>query len=819
MIDRLLAPLWEAALARPRTTLAAVGVVLLLAAPGLARLHLETDGRALVPRGARVVQYDAAVREQFGLRDPLIVYLASQRPDGLYNRQTLALLKRISDRLASLPGLDSAALTSLATERRDRVDSLDFSPFLSPLPATQEEIDSLRRDIAATGLLAGTLVGLDGRGASVLVGVPPAEELAARHGLDRSRLYQSVLAAVAPMADPDHRIVVVGAPVAEVLLGHHLLTDLLRLLPGAFVVLAVVLWMAYRRLGPVLLGLVAIGACLVFTFGLMGWLGEPVYLPTVVLPVILATVALADEIHLTLHLQRLLDDGCAPGAALRSSLAALGRPVLLTSVTTTAGFLSFAASGVPPLRSFGLFAAVGVLFCLLFSLTALPAALALMPVHRPRRPAGSVAGRGMGERLVAWASVSWRHRRATLLVLMGLTGAALVGISRLEIQDGWLDGFALRSDFRRQVCEVNAALHGTHLLLAHFSFDPPPERVPEVWDRSGPLLDPEILRALADFEAFARARPEVGGVLGPTDHLTAISFLVSGRRPGSRTIPSDPSRINQLWKRFDQGRGAHRRREVVDDELRQTVVMIFLQDANYRQTASLMGALRDFHHRRLAPLGGRMGFAGDVAVSQEMIRILVRGQLVSLVLALGMISLFLGFVYRRPAIILFLVAPTSVAVLWVLGALGALGVPLGVATSTFSAISLGLGVDFALHLHEGVRRYRAGGEAMPVSTAVLRTGPAIATDSLALAAGFSVLLVSRVPATARLGLVMILTLGAAAAVTFVLPGLAAGARAGSGSALADPKAGRTSPLSGPKKRRPAASDLAGKDSAREDPSG
>lgn len=775
MIDRLLATLWGGALARPRATLVTLGAVLLLAAPGLARLRLETDGRALVPPDAPVVRHDAAVREHFRLRDLLVVYLGSQHPDGLYNRRTLALLQQITDRLGAVPGLEPAALTSLATERRDRVDSLDFSPFLSPLPATREEIDSLRRDVEATGLLAGTLVGVDNRGASVLVGVPPAEELA-RRGLDRRRLYQSVVAAVTPLALPGHHVAVVGAPAAEVLLGLHLLADLLRLLPAALTVLGVVLWIGCRRLWGTVLGLLAIAACLVFTFGLMGWSGEPVYLPAAILPVILATVALADEIHLFLHFQRLLDAGHTQAVALRSTFAALGLPVLLTSITTAAGFLSFAASGIPPLRSFGLFAAVGVLFCLFFSLTALPAALALLPIHRLRRPAGGGDGGGLGERLLRWAGLTWRHRRATSLLLVGLSAAALAGVSRLEVQDGWIDGFAPGSDFRRQVGEVNAALHGTHLLLAHLAFDPPPERVPEVWDRSGPLLDPEILHALAGFEAFARARPEVGGVLGPTDHLTAVHFLVSGRRPGSRSIPGDPTRVNQLWKRFDQGRGIHRRREVVDDELRQTVVMIFLEEANYRQTAVLMEVLMDFSRRRLAPLGGRLAFAGDVAVSQEMIRTLVRGQLTSLLLAVGVIFLLLNLVYRRPATALVLVAPAGLAVLWMLGALGALGVALGVATSTFSALSLGLGVDFALHLHEGIRRSRAGGEERPVAAAVLQAGPAIALDALALATGFAVLLASRVPANARLGLVMILTLGAAGAVTLILPGLVAGPR-------------------------------------------
>jgi uncharacterized protein len=80
--------------------------------------------------------------------------------------------------------------------------------------------------------------------------------------------------------------------------------------------------------------------------------------------------------------------------------------------------------------------------------------------------------------------------------------------------------------------------------------------------------------------------------------------------------------------------------------------------------------------------------------------------------------------------------------------MGWAGVPLGVATSMFCAIALGIGIDYAIHFLDrlGDRRGPAA-----VEEAAAEVGPAIVTDAAAIAFGFGLLTLSQVPANARLG--------------------------------------------------------------------
>ena len=158
----------------PRRTIAILLLLVGAAAPGLWRLELRTDGHALVPPDDPAVRFDAEVRDHFGLRDPLVVHLETTDPEGIYNRRTLRRIRDLSVALAELEGTGEGYVTSLATEASDRVypGTLRFRPLLDPLPQRRREITRLRSDVAAIGILDGTLISADERSTTLLVGVP-----------------------------------------------------------------------------------------------------------------------------------------------------------------------------------------------------------------------------------------------------------------------------------------------------------------------------------------------------------------------------------------------------------------------------------------------------------------------------------------------------------------------------------------------------------------------------------------------------------------------------------------------------------------------
>ncbi|HEV2844195.1 MAG TPA: MMPL family transporter [Thermoanaerobaculia bacterium] len=759
------------AIRRPWPTLLFFIVLVAAAAPGVFRLQLRTDGHALVPPGAPAVRYDAEVRRHFGLRDPIVVVMETPRPNGIFNPDTLRRVQGLTTELEKLAGVPAGSLTSLAKEKRDRVypGTLDFRPFLDTVPETPADMEIFRGDLEAIEILKGNLVSKDLRAVAVLVGAPNILDGAKgvnAAAADRVELCRRIVEISRKYEGPGNRVFVVGAPMAESLLGTHILEDLAVLLPVSIAVIGLIVWIGCRRLAGVMLAMAQLAAAQIFTFGVMGWLGQPVYLTTAVLPVILTTLALADEIHLFWRYQQIL--GPRPGeadashpSAVRVLVSQMARPIVLATLTTIIGFLSFLSSPLEAVRSFGAFTALGLTFCLFWSLMVGPAALALLPPSALRRPASRSAE--PSDRFRGFFEPLYRSPVRTLAVLGLVTLAVGLGMARLRVQDSWLSGFAPESDFRVNTVRTNEMFNGTHLLLVHLDLTGWKGTLSEeVYEgEPGPLIDPRTVRAIGDFEEFLAGQPRVGGVLGPYAQLTTVSFLRFARDPKRLSIPDSPNQVAALVGYFDDVRGEPRRREVIDDGRRRGVITVFLKDPDYRQVEALMSDIRRYARERLAPLGVRIGFAGDIAVSQAMIPAIVRTQVFSLPLAQLGSLLVVILLYRSVKVGLLIALPSTVAIAWMLGLMGWSGIPVGVATSMFCSITLGVGIDYGIHFYESFLRSKAPLEALA------EAGPAIVSDAVAIALGFGVLGFSQVPSNARLGFLVAGALTAACALTLI----------------------------------------------------
>jgi hypothetical protein len=285
------------------------------------------------------------------------------------------------------------------------------------------------------------------------------------------------------------------------------------------------------------------------------------------------------------------------------------------------------------------------------------------------------------------------------------------------------------------------------------------------------LASPEVLLELEELSRFLAARTEceVGGVLGPAEYLATTSFILARRDPSARSIPGDRFRVESLWRNYGVVRGERRLREIADLELERALVTVYLKDASFAGTQRLIDELRRYEAQHLAPLGIELRLAGDVAVSQALIAGIVGTEVRSVLGSILGVFLVTSLLGRSLLWGLWCVVPCLFAVLVNFAVMGWLGVPLGVATSMFSSIVLGIGVDYAIHLLEESRRVES------LARALGAAGPAIAADAAAVALGFGVLLLSSVPATARLGGLLALSLGSALLATFVvLPALLGG---------------------------------------------
>ena len=358
----------------PRLVITLVGAVTVCALVFIPRIQLRLDGRSLIPAGLPQFAEGDQAASRFELRDLVLIGVGNEE-SSVYTPETLQRIARLSDGLSRVDGIVAGSVVSISTvPRLSFADGeVDKRPLLRPEDQLNTEtIPQLRREVARRGFNTGMLVSADGNGAAIIAKVEP--------GADRYRLLEDARSLIASESSGKDTVYLSGSALAQAVLGEATARDLARLIPAVIAVLGVMLFLSFRHPAPALLSLTEIGVSLIWMAGLMGLTGQPVFVTTLVLPVVLIAVGVSDDVYALGHFfnEAAHANDLTYEEKIVAAFSSAARPVGMTAVSTVVGLLSMAAVSLNPLRVFGLFGSAAIIFSTLFTFSLIPAMLALM---------------------------------------------------------------------------------------------------------------------------------------------------------------------------------------------------------------------------------------------------------------------------------------------------------------------------------------------------------------------------------------------------------------------------------------------------------
>ncbi len=738
------------ALRRPWLVLFLLGLGTAAAVAGLFRLEIRTDGADLYPQGDPTVERTLADRETFA-EPQQVILLATSRPGGplLASPQGFRWISEVHASLQALPVAQSFGVRSLANlVEPPETGALAIRSFLGELPGDSGASDALLARLDRFPVARGLFLAPDGRSAPFYFFLKTGAE---RETVIRElEAWKARESQAAEQGEAPFDLRITGPVAAEAVLGEVVLRDLSRLVPLMVAVIALLLLFTLRTPSGVLVPLAQVLATLLWTLGLMGWAGVPVTLVTTILPVLLMAMAMTDEVHL---LERMKNRLAATPADVnprerllrvtRDSFTDLQAPLVLTSLTTAFGFYSFAGSTLKPLRDFGIFAGTGLMLGLLFTFTLVPALIAVLPPAWSERRASRLApGQGGQLAIPAWERFVAGHGRGIAAAGVLLVLAGVPGLFMQTVQDSWIDNFDPGSPLVTAERDFNRAFWGSYRL--DVILDGGEKR--HFWTPEGAAL-------LEDFDRLARGAPHVGGVLGP------LLFLEGGARMHGNPLPLSSLPAEEVKRAGAAIEALNIRldlRQYLTADASAVRTRLFVRNADFARGREL----RDYLNVRLPPLAARHGVqahvSGDVPAGLAVVEAIVGNQLESIGWTAALIAVTLLIAFRSVRWTLVVMAPIAAATLLLFAALGYAGLPLGIATSMFAALTLGAGVDFALHYCYAYRRERRAGRDHDgaILATVATAGRGVLWNALVLALGFLVLAFSTLKPNASLGLLL-----------------------------------------------------------------
>jgi hypothetical protein len=748
----------------PKTAIAILLAITAFLGAGLPNVRSEYGYRVLVGDDYPSIQALDALIEQFG--GGLPIQIGWECGEGspckhVFDSASLRVADEIARELARAEGVREVLGPANAPLLVPQAGGFVVRRFLED-GQLAEDIEELGQRALSDGSWNGTLVSRDGRVGVVVI--QPADTRPSTGILVVDAIHE----ALKPYEARGFRFYIAGDAAEVYLSGRDLAESSTRLIPLTVLVIGSVLYLLCRSTSQTLVVLATMGATLLWTFGLLGWLDWPRDGILEVLAPLILIVGVCDSMHLLARIADLRNhesDGRespeslgARKRRLREAARDVGGACTFTTLTDAGAFASFSTSALDSFVRFGLISAFGVIAALVLSFSLLPLLMCLVP-HRQSAP------RIQARWSTALEQIARLSRLRTRLIL-AVSGVALVTFgycwaALLDVDTDWLESWGDRSELTRSIRFFEERVGDSKSVEL---------RITLPTDTS--IVDPDAIRIVKQLRDSLERVDGVSEATSVLSLIARVNRLLHDDDPRFERVPDTAPALAELLELIS-----------LDDESvlspwisidrSQIRISVKTRESTYRETQRFLTDVQETCARVL-PAGWEVDTTGEIPTTIAWVRDIQGTQLRGFPTAILTVYLLIAAFLRSARLALAALLPTMLPIVITLGSMGLLGLNLDVGRAMIGSVVIGIGVDDAIHLLSQYQLHRRAGQTAhaAMAEALQHSGKAILTNSIALSLGFLTLMASAWQTISSFGFFVALAIfGALVSTLLVMPAL------------------------------------------------
>jgi len=710
------------------TCLAAIRIV--DPATGQWLLEIDPSANRLLSDDDPAVQFYDRARRTFGNDETLVIALTAK---DIFTRDTFRRIDRMTRRIGDVDSVHHVVSPTNALDVRSTEDGLDITPFFDSRDTTPAAIDELRNRIMENPVYAGSLVSRNGDTAALIVYFQdiPDREFIKRGILDR-------VIGIVEEEKGDLDVWFTGAPYFKAAIVRALMHDLVWMPPIIILILSGVLALAFRNLLGVIVPLLTVMASVIITMGIISALGYSLSMISALVPPLLMILGLSYSVHVVSEYFQNRSGKLATSDLLTRTLRQVLLPVVLTGLTTIAGFIALMVNPIKAVQEFGILSAIGVVVITFLSVTLTPALLKFLDLGAAAKSKPSTYSASVFNRLVDRIALLVLKRRKFIFIVSGVMFAlALFGITRIQVNADFITSFPPDSEVRASFYTVNEKLGGAQ-----------PFYIVIEGNHRDSFKEPHNLQALEDLQEWLAQQPEIGGSASIADYLKLVNKALHDNDPAFYVIPDNRRLITQLL--FLSSNDELER--IVDSRYQTTNILVRSRVVNSLDIAALVERI----NARLTQLPEHLKatVTGNPVLITESLSSIIVGQARSVGLALIIVYLILSLMFMSQRVGFIALIPNIIPIAIYFGSLGFFGISLNPSTSLIAPMVLGIAIDDTIHyfarFNWGVRRFANDRKATII--ALKTVGRPVTYTSIGLCLGFLVLMTSELRMQVEVGI-------------------------------------------------------------------
>ena len=664
--------------------LALVALVTAAAVSQLPNLQFDNSNEAFFLEGDPTQERLDAFRETFGNDDFAFVLV---EVDDAFAPPTLQRLAQLADRLElEVPHLLDLTWVGNVEWIEGIPGGIVIDDLIPDLDLPAEALSRLGEKAAGDPLYRDRLVSGDRRTVGILMEFENYPEV----GIDPRKDSPPVIQAILADFD-DLDLHVVGGPIVDYVMDDITAVEAPRWAAGALIGMCLALALTTRSIAGVLVPAATVLLSVLWAMGLIALTGFKMNLLTILVPTLLLCVGIGDSMHVFAELKQVEREHGTVRAALARTLDLVSRPLLLTTVTTAAGFLAFLATDLKPLRELGLLAAAGVVIALIVTY------LFAVPVLSFRR--NRVADENSAPRpdvysrwLSAIAEFVIARPKAVGISFLLVTVLAGIGIARLEIDTNTVNSLDRDQPLRLAFEYVDDRMGGSMSI----------DLVIDSGQANG-IKQIGLLHKVERLQQFLEDHPLVTQTSSVVDQLKQMHRAVHGNDQEAFRLPDSDSQVAEYLLLYESGGGRQLEQYVgfTYDQLR---LQARTRSVGFADVRALQAEITEFVDREFGTAASIYA-TGTLPLFQRMGDLITEGQAKSVSLAFCVIGLILIVTLKSFRLGLIALLSNVPAVAVALGVMGWLNAEFNMIMAVLAPMILGVAVDDTVHFFVRFRRY------------------------------------------------------------------------------------------------------------------
>ena len=633
------------------------------------RLRINPSFNDYIPEGVSNRIYLKKLDSIFGGSEKLLLILTDDK--GIINQNTLDRIISLTDELKDVDGVEQclSLIDVIEIKLDDGITS--FDPIINSIPENQDSLSSLKLRILGSEM-GKRFVSKDLTATAIIITKSAEVE---------DNVIVPEIETVISNNPGEEEVYIGGLAYIRQSIKSYIKQDLATLLPGALILMLLMLYFSFKEWKGVLLPFAVVVLSIIFSFGLMAVIGWEISLISILLPIML--IAIANDY--SIHLINLYQEKCETGNFTSMKEISveiyreLRKPIFMTALTTIGGILGLLSHKMPPAAQLGVLAAIGIGLALLMSLFLVPVLLSFYSIPKDKKQLRIQKKFFMAnvlELFCKWVN-HYPKRVIAIFVVVGILSS--VGIFFLRVDTNVEGYFIGKSNIKKGIELVNKKFGGSQYLSILFR---------------GEVLSPKALSRMEKYTDEIKKIPHVGHIISPSTFFKELSKgMYMPNEAGYESLPESENEAVQYLEILSMSGYDERVSQLIDYNYENARILVSMKDGSNQAMKDILKKLNDI----TAGDPDLVCIAGPGISKIQIADMVIRGQFKSLVMALLIIFVLISLIFRSFVVGIKGSLPLILSTVFLFGLMGILNIPLDIVTALLSSIMIGVGVDYTIH--------------------------------------------------------------------------------------------------------------------------